>query len=385
MPRKAVSHKGIVSRFLPGFMRRRHRQITFEGVLFVILTIIIGLAALNTGANLLYMILSVMLCLLIVSGFESTLTLTGLNLKRTAPEQAIAGESHLAHIEIKNRKPLFASYSLQFSDFDSQNERHGSGYIFHIGARKSVRASYYLTFPRRGLYALDHLRVISRFPFGFFQRALDFYIQHQVIVYPRVIDIRAFFDTASLESGEIEGGRKGIGTNLYGLREYTLQDSARWIHWKVTARARKLMVREFEKEEKKRVTLILNNHIESDRAEDSIVAEAFEQAIIIAASFAKFLMENEYNVQLVTASGKVPFSSGQNHLHRIMRALALLELTDEAPRISMNVPRPEADSSVLFLKYHNYPSGRPQNEHLTVINVMDQRVSTMLNIKSRAS
>ena len=75
--------------------------------MFVVLTLIIGLAALNTGANLLYLVLSVMLCLLILSGIESTLTLAGISLKRTAPQQTIAGEVRLAHLEIKNKKPIF--------------------------------------------------------------------------------------------------------------------------------------------------------------------------------------------------------------------------------------------------------------------------------------
>ena len=66
---------------LPFVFTRRHRRMTLEGVMFVALTLIIGLAALNTGANLMYLVLSVMLCLLFLSGIISSLTLAGLKVK----------------------------------------------------------------------------------------------------------------------------------------------------------------------------------------------------------------------------------------------------------------------------------------------------------------
>ncbi|MCX7766841.1 MAG: hypothetical protein N2246_09090, partial [Candidatus Sumerlaeia bacterium] len=67
--------KKSLERIIPAFLRRRHRRITIEGLMFIVLTMVIGLAALNTGANLLYLILSMMLCLLLLSGIISTLTL----------------------------------------------------------------------------------------------------------------------------------------------------------------------------------------------------------------------------------------------------------------------------------------------------------------------
>lgn len=231
-----------IEEIIPLALRRRHRRITFEGVMFVILTVLIGIAALNTGTNLLYLILSMMLCLLLLSGVVSSLTLSGLNVQRIAPRQAVANEPLLVHLDIKNKKPIFSSYSLQFTDLGKENEKYGAGYVFHISPRRTQRISYYLLFPRRGLYELERIRISSRFPFGLFERSIDIVLPHQVIVYPQIVDVRSLVKGHSIEIGEIESPRKGMGTSLYGLREYTLEDSARLIHWKVSARASEIMV-----------------------------------------------------------------------------------------------------------------------------------------------
>ena len=321
--------------------------------MFVVLTLIIGLAALNTGANLLYLILSMMLCLLLLSGFVSSLTLMGIRIKRVAPKQAIANQAFQARMEIINKKRLFSSYSLTFSDISTDQKIYGSGYAFHIPRRKTQSVMYKMLFPVRGLYQLERIRIGSRFPFGFFERALDFQEPHHIIVYPEMVDVHSLVRDRSIESGDVESARKGIGTSLYGLREYTPEDSARWIHWKVSARARKIMVREFEKEEKKRVTIILNNYVADRDTYADYLSNNFEKSIILTASFARYLLVRDYNVQILTASGKIPFGNSVTHLHRILRALALLQLTGEQPRIPLTITQGEADSAILYMHFTN--------------------------------
>lgn len=367
-----------IEEIIPLALRRRHRRITFEGVMFVILTVLIGIAALNTGTNLLYLILSMMLCLLLLSGVVSSLTLSRLNVQRIAPRQAVANEPLLVHLDIKNKKPIFSSYSLQFTDLGKENEKYGAGYVFHISPRRTQRISYYLLFPRRGLYELERIRISSRFPFGLFERSIDIVLPHQVIVYPQIVDVRSLVKGHSIEIGEIESPRKGMGTSLYGLREYTLEDSARLIHWKVSARASEIMVREFEKEEKKRVSIIINNHISDIRSVDQQLREYFERAIIIGASIAKLLLDNGYNVQVITASGKIPFGMGTSHIHRIMRALALLELTEEPPKVSLTITHPEAESAIIYLQFGNHSTPPLKRENIEIIDVRQVDVSKLL-------
>lgn len=370
--------KKFLERIVPAFLRRRHRRITLEGLMFIVLTMVIGLAALNTGANLLYLILSMMLCLLLLSGVISTLTLVGLRVKRTAPHHAIAGLPRLAELEITNLKPLLSSYSLRCVDCNSNDEEVGAGYIFRLPPGKTQAVAYQLVFPRRGLQQLEYIRISSRFPFGFFERSVDFKLPHQLLVYPQILDVRTLVHGHSIESGETESGRKGLGTSLYGIREYTPQDSARLIHWKVSARARKLMMREFTKEEKKRITIILNNYVGEQSSAEQKLSDDFERAVIIAASFARFLLEQDYMVQLLTASGKVPFGIGQSHLHRLLRALAVIELTTTPPMTTLVLTRPEAETAVIYLNYRNGTIPAFYGAQLQVIDVRKGEIQELI-------
>lgn len=329
--------------------RRRHRyRMTLEGFLFIGVTFAIGLAAFNTGTNLLYLICSMLLSFLIVSGLASTNSLRGLSIRRSAPRQAVAGEPCRIEIMLRNLKHWHSSYSLRVTDRLAEGELLGGVYFLTVPRRSVVHAAYSTRFPARGVYRLGELSVTSRFPFGLFERSWAQRLDHEILVYPRLVDVRPVLRQAEVDLGEIESGKRGPGTSLYQLREFTGQESARLIHWRTSARARRLMVMEFEKEEKRRVSIFLNNAAMD--SPDERVKERFERAIVLAASLTRYLLENDYHVQLVTGSGKVPFSAGISHLHRCLRALARIELfTPE--RHPFHLPPPEAECTNVFIHY----------------------------------
>lgn len=329
--------------------RRRHRyRMTLEGFLFIGVTFAIGLAAFNTGTNLLYLICSMLLSFLIVSGLASTNSLRGLNLRRSAPRQAVACEPCRIEIMLRNLKHWHTSYSLRVTDRLADGELLGGVYFLAVPRRAVVHAAYSTRFPSRGVYRLGELSVTSRFPFGLFERSWAQRMEHEILVYPRLVDVRPVLRQAEVDLGEVESGKRGPGTSLYQLRESTGQESARLIHWRTSARTGRLMVMEFEKEEKRRVSIFLNNAV--TRSPDERLKERFERAVVLAASLTRHLLEEDYHIQLVTGSGKVPFSSGISHLHRCLRALARIELfTPE--RHPFHLPPPEAECTNVFIHF----------------------------------
>jgi uncharacterized protein (DUF58 family) len=327
--------------------RRRGRRITVEGVIFIALTFLIGLAAYNTGTNPLYLILAMMLSFLIVSGVLSSISLRKIEVDRVVPHHITAQEEFIVHLTMTNRKRLFPSYSLRIVDCLKTGEAVGVCFILKVPRNTRFKCSYTCRFPRRGVYTLHRLSVSTQFPFGFFERSVATIVPRDVIVYPEIVDIKRYIHQSQIDFGEYDAMKKGLGTSLYGLREYVSGDSARFIHWKVSAKSRKLMVREFEKEEKKKVCIFLNNV--SSTFGDSVTAESFEKAIILVASMAKFLIDDDYQVQLVTASGKVPYDTGVTHLYRILRALAVLELLPLERKMMLGLP--DADSASLFVYF----------------------------------
>src|SRR5439155_1007210 len=80
----------------------RRLQFTREGKYFVGITIGVGFAAINTGNNLLYLLLGMMLSLIIASGIMSEVSLRGLKVVRQPPSRLHARRPFLMGIGLSN-------------------------------------------------------------------------------------------------------------------------------------------------------------------------------------------------------------------------------------------------------------------------------------------
>src|SRR3977135_3563862 len=78
----------------------RRLKFTREGKFFVGITLGVGFAAINTGNNLLYLLLGMLLALIIVSGLMSELSLRDLTVVRRLPLRAQVGRPHLVEIQL---------------------------------------------------------------------------------------------------------------------------------------------------------------------------------------------------------------------------------------------------------------------------------------------
>ncbi len=323
-------------------------MLTLEGLLFVALLAGVGFAALNTGVNLLYLVFSVMAALMVVSGLASRRNLRRLRLTRSVPSSAFAGEKTLIRLRAFNGKKLFHSYSLRFTDQDDKGQALGLCYAMRISRSSTVSLDYSVMFERRGRRRLAALTVSSRFPFGFFEKGHVYRLSDEVLVYPRLYPAMAFLESQDVNLGWIESGRKGHGSSLYALRDYTPQDCARLIHWKVSARASKLMAREMESDEERKICLILDEHVEP--ALRQAMDEPFERAVSCAASVARDLLDRGFRVGLATRSGRIPADQGSAHLRRILGALALVDMRG-APSPPPPMPMPDEGSMALWIDY----------------------------------
>src|SRR5580698_6317506 len=106
-------------------LRRRLRpprrlSFTREGRIIVILAVAVGFAAINTGNNLLYLLLGWLLSFIIASGVLSESTLRGLVVTRRPPPRVHAGEPFLMEVVIENTKPARASYSIEVEDLQGK-------------------------------------------------------------------------------------------------------------------------------------------------------------------------------------------------------------------------------------------------------------------------
>ncbi len=329
----------------PGFWKRMVGQrprlrMTREGRVFIAITIGIGLAAINTGNNLLYLLLSWMLSLIVASGALSNLTLRGLRARRHAPPRIHAGRPFLMEVSLENRKRRFASYSIEVHDLLGSRTLDKRCYFLKLPPGRTMRGSYRHTFHRRGLYRLDGVRLSTRFPFALFTKSRDAVAPDELLVYPAVRPVPLPAPRAP-RHGDATQSRLGRRGEFFGLRDYREGDDSRAIHWHSSARAGRLLLREMEEEAQRRVVIELDNAVTDPG--DEAALEALEDAVSTAASLVVAYLRQGYAIRLVARGLEVPWSSGPRHEHRLLRALALLE--PASPSLPLSGPvEPGAES-----------------------------------------
>lgn len=323
-------------------------SLTREGWVLVVFSLGLGLAATNSGLNLLYLVFSLMMAFLVVSGHVAVRTLKRIQIQRSVPRYVVAGEPTDIVVTLHNGKRLFGSYGLRISDYMEDKTVAGCCYFLHVRAKGRATASYACRFNRRGLYRFDHLALATTYPFGFVQRSAARTAKREILVYPQILPLVQLGLGALPDLGERESRRKGEGASLYGLREQLPSEGSRWVHWKKTAQTDKLMRREFEAEEKKAVSLVLDNALRSSDNPEAV--EAFERAVVLAASYAHHYLMAEHQVELVTRSGRIPYNTGPDQRHRILRALALIKPVDEGKAGALRISAGGADAIVIVFR-----------------------------------
>lgn len=120
-----------------------------------------------------------------------------------------------------------------------------------LPAGEAVEAAYELVAPRRGIFEEAELTVSSGGVFGGVSMKRRMLVPSRLTVFPAVspIDFFPFDPVVSVALAEsYEWGRKGMGQDYYGVREYVHGDSLRHIHWRSSARQGKLIVKEYQQE-----------------------------------------------------------------------------------------------------------------------------------------
>jgi uncharacterized protein (DUF58 family) len=330
-------------------------SITVGGALFILSIFLIALAAVNTGNNLFYLILSLQLAVAITSGIVARLSLRSLFVSLQVPQNVFERENVSIKITLKNEKRVLPSFSVLVEDFSLIRQRRRQGILRMLRWRRQARhdglsegapvllhAIYFPAIPagksrselisqsfaRRGKYRLDGLRLSTRFPFGLFRRGERVSVTGEVLVYPSIREISSDLHLLPFRSGKLEGKRAGHGESLYAIREYQNGESARLIHWKATAKTGKLMAREYARDEESEFCLILDTLMHAAGSGDS---EKFEGAVSLAASLAAHFVREGAEFEYLTPNEHIPRGAGIDHLYCILRSLAVADRETARP------------------------------------------------------
>jgi uncharacterized protein (DUF58 family) len=301
--------------------RNRKLQLTREGIGFVILSFTVGMGAINTGNNLLYLILAMCCSFIAVSGILSELTLRNISLEAFSEKSIYANEASPLRIRLTNHKKKIPSYSLRLIFPDSHKngfEVDRDLYFFHVPAGHSIEKMLMVNAENRGTLKIDQCRLATSFPFGFFVKSKIILLNIDCIVFPEIRPVQLpDADNASLEG---EGSIQSYGDELFALREFRPGDSMASVHWKSSAKTDKLRVKEFLSGGKRNYTIFLNL---TDPQTNQIVAkDELENRVSESASLAFHLIRRGDEVSLKTHEKETPFGGSEAHLESLMHYLA---------------------------------------------------------------
>lgn len=300
--------------------QHRSTYFTSEGLVFLFFTLAVGVAAINTGNNLFYLLLAMMLSIILISGIVADSCLRRLEFHRHLPDLLFANETATATLVAKNGKSKLPGYSLRLCDVSDGKDLDRGLVIDQLLPGASRLLSYPLVSLRRGRLRLDGVRAATSFPFGLFLKKAYYPVNAEVVVCPAIKPLSDGVLQDVLAVGQEHAvHRKGYGNELHNLRLYHAGDDSRAIHWVTTARTAKLTVRETEAEDQRRAAIYVS--LIAPDSHDAV----FEEAVAFTASLLYHLATLGYQFKLTAGEFRSSFGQGDPHLLELLRALALCE------------------------------------------------------------
>jgi len=307
---------------------------TSGGGVFLVIIIVVGFAAWNTGNNLLFLVFSLLCSTLFVGWVHAGTSLRDLTVSARFPDHIFAAEAAPVIVTLRNTKRLLPSFSILVEARGPVNEvepkkrrryvKRLLAYFSYVPHSAAAEQRVEQLFPTRGHVLIDGFELSTRFPFGFVRRRRRLRARNvDIIVYPKPEVISDELHLLPMYAGRMPSMRRGAGHDLFSMRDYQPQDDLRHIDWKATARSRRLTVREFTSEDERRITIVLDTRLSHGE-----LPERFERGVVQAASLIKHFIDERAEVRLVLGDDVGPFGSGTEQLYRCLRRLALVTPSD---------------------------------------------------------
>jgi uncharacterized protein (DUF58 family) len=216
-------------------------KINRSGWLYIALTIFLGVAAINTANNLLYLIVAALLSFMGISGFFGKRNLSKLDIRIHPPDEVYAGIEIPIPVTLINQRRFFPTFIMRVN-FGGQMVRFP-----FMAPRQQSTKFLPLIFDRRGRLVLSDLYLSSVFPFNFFIRFRKIPREVSLVILPHPIrcDENTGVEAVRMHKGELAVDRIGFDPDILSLRNYLVGDPLRYIHWKASARAGTLKTKEF--------------------------------------------------------------------------------------------------------------------------------------------
>ncbi len=207
---------------------------TLAGVWYLLVLAGLTFGAVNTGNNLVYVVLAALLGVLVVNNVLAEWNLRALVVRRALPAELFAGERATGRLVLENPRRFGGAWQVDVEERDGGRARVRFAYV-GAGEAREEPASW--TFPERGPTTFSRIRIASRYPFGLILRWRHLEVPDEVLVYPKPVHGSAAEGGLGVgDAASDRASREGVG-ELVGMRAYAPGDPVRRIHWPSSARS----------------------------------------------------------------------------------------------------------------------------------------------------
>ena len=271
--------------------RKPSLDFSITGLVYCSMMMFMGLAAINSQANLLFGVFGLMIGTLLVSGVVSRKVLRRLTVRRVLPDHGVVGRPLTIGYQVTNEKRFWPSLSVTIAELDGAEgfTRQPQGYMLHAASGMTAAVPAEVVPLRRGLHEFDRFQLSTSFPFGFIKRAVSGRHRDRLLVYPALgqVDARVLEMCHSAErTGASMRPQRGGSDEFYGVKEFRPGDNPRRIYWKRSARTAAtgtLVARELTQVAPPRLLLLVDTYA-ADRSPARTAR--VERAVAMAASLA---------------------------------------------------------------------------------------------------
>lgn len=295
-------------------------RLTRAGTTYVLFTIVIGFAALNTGNNALYIGLTFMLGCLLLSGIASKGGLKHLEAAMSDVGEAWAGRPSDVQLVVANRSRIWNVRDVVITAGDLVEPL----LIPLLTRNSTITMPAPFVFRRRGRVELKTIDLYTRYPFGFFLKKRRIRIGSEVIVFPRLLSEDAARERFRPSSGEQSTANlPGLGSEIHSFREYARGDSMRQVYWKKSASIGRWIIKQTDQDAARTVHVLVDTLKPRGVSDDE-----FEQMISAATTFVYHALRRGLDVVLTLPRTTLRAKEFEGALS-MFRALALLEPAHE--------------------------------------------------------
>ncbi|WP_041726085.1 DUF58 domain-containing protein [Caldisericum exile] len=286
-------------------------RITRQGILYILVLIIIGFAAFNSGNNMIYLIFAIALSLMGVSSYLAVRNLSHIDIKIESPQEIYVGKETFLSVILLNKEDR--------KKFVIDVELMGKNFHFDV-VEKNEKKSNSFTFNKRGKFEIGKIKVRSSYPFGFFIREKEITSNEVFFVFPEIRDILI----SQKNSIQLNALRQENDGDFYSVDDYKEGIDARRISWKISAKLGEEKVIMFANSEGSNYTIVFNN------SKKLFTEEGFEIVVVKIASLVYKLFHIRLNFDFISPKINLKCTNFEDYL-RIMQYLSEVTREDNEP------------------------------------------------------